>query len=175
MGLFAKNKGIEDFSSIYGRIGKRLYFSALRITGNDADAQEAVQESFVSFYGKLKDAPYRIKNPDAYLTAACIRKSIDIIKKKSRNRAFLDELKEDEECVAEEFDTGQLQTEENELVRKIREGIMKMEEKYRIIVSLRAVEEYSYREIAEITGLKENTVRIRYMRGKEKLINYLKD
>lgn len=47
--------------------------------------------------------------------------------------------------------------------------VMKLPEKYRTPVHLFYCEEYSVREISEITGIKESTVRTRLQRGRELL------
>ena len=40
---------------------------------------------------------------------------------------------------------------------------------YRAILSLHLFEGYDYEEISQITGIKENTIRSLYMRGRQKL------
>lgn len=47
--------------------------------------------------------------------------------------------------------------------------VMKLPEKYRTPVHLFYCEEYSVREISEITGIKESTIRTRLQRGRELL------
>lgn len=47
--------------------------------------------------------------------------------------------------------------------------VMKLPEKYRTPVHLFYFEEYSVREISEITGIKESTIRTRLQRGRELL------
>lgn len=47
--------------------------------------------------------------------------------------------------------------------------VMKLPEKYRTPIHLFYCEEYSVREISEITGIKESTIRTRLQRGRELL------
>ena len=67
------------------------------------------------------------------------------------------------------------QENEDLLAEKIRKKMKLLPDQYRIILTLRLMEDYGYREIAEMTGLNENTVRSIYMRGKAKLIKSIKE
>lgn len=54
-------------------------------------------------------------------------------------------------------------------IGKITEFVQALPEKYRIIIHLYYYEEYSQKEIAQILGIKENTVASRLLRGRNKL------
>ncbi|MGN1101265.1 MAG: RNA polymerase sigma factor [Huintestinicola sp.] len=53
--------------------------------------------------------------------------------------------------------------------RSVLSEVMKLPEKYRTPLHLFYCEEYSVREISEITGIKESTIRTRLQRGRELL------
>lgn len=171
-----KREKPNDMESLFQLYGRKLYFTALRITGNDTDAQEAVQKSFINFYNRLETKGHatEIQNTEAYLTGCCVKVSIDIVRGRKRDAIFMKKLKEADYFTETEYNTEELQLEENKLVESIKEALAVMDEEYRIIISLRAIEGYSYSEIAEMTGLKEGSIRVKFLRGKEKLIKYLK-
>jgi RNA polymerase sigma factor, sigma-70 family len=60
------------------------------------------------------------------------------------------------------------------IMQKVRDTLMELPDKYRVILSLFLFEGYDYQEIAQITGQKEVTVRSQYMRGRERLAELLK-
>lgn len=55
------------------------------------------------------------------------------------------------------------------------ETVMKLPQKYRIIIHLYYYEDYSVREIGEILSLKESNVKVRLSRGRKLLKEALKE
>ena len=55
------------------------------------------------------------------------------------------------------------------------EEVMKIPEKYRIVIHLFYYEDYSVREIADILKLSESNVKVRLTRGRTLLRNVLKE
>ena len=51
----------------------------------------------------------------------------------------------------------------------VKTAIQELKDKYRIIITLYLIEDYTHKEIAEQLGLKESTVRNQYVRGKQQL------
>ena len=65
-------------------------------------------------------------------------------------------------------------SDEQLMVQKIKRALPLLKEKYRVVLSLKLFEGYAYEEIADITKSNEGSVRSRFMRGKEKLVELLK-
>lgn len=63
----------------------------------------------------------------------------------------------------------------NESQSDILEKVLELPDKYRIVIHLYYYEEYSVREISEITGAKESTVQTRLQRGRKLLEKKLKE
>ena len=53
--------------------------------------------------------------------------------------------------------------------KKVLNGINRLPEGYRIVLTLYLFEEYSHRQIAEELGISESTSKTQYIRGKQKL------
>ena len=66
--------------------------------------------------------------------------------------------------VEDEYNTGE---------SDVMKAVMSLPEKYRSVIHLYYFEEYATKEIAEITGKKEATVRSLLKRGREKLESVL--
>lgn len=63
---------------------------------------------------------------------------------------------------------------ENDEESELYDAVMKLGEKYRIVVHLYYYEEYSVKEIAEILNIKETTIQTRLMRARAKIKSMVK-
>ena len=80
---------------------------------------------------------------------------------------------------SDEVDIGRIEADSNvdpshsaaqgEIHHIVRLAIGELKERYRLILYLRLIDEKSNKEIAQLTGLKENAVRTRFSRGLENL------
>ena len=138
----------------------RLYNASLRIVGCSADAEEIMHDSLLQYWRfKRKD---EIRDIRGWLTSTCIRKSIDKLREKRRWKDLLERY---EDPMTEEADDSDIEYD----VSSIRKALQNLPDHYRAILSLHLFEGYDYEEISQITGIKENTIRSLYMRGRQKL------
>ena len=145
---------------IYGQYSQRIYFTSLRIVGNSFDAEEIMQDTILKYHNLSgKEA---ILEPGKWLTSVCIRKSIDKLREKHRNKDFLEEYKEIQSI-------PQGPTPQNYNIEDIKRALLHLPDSYRTILSLHLCEGYDYQEIEQITGTKEATLRSLYKRAKDKL------
>lgn len=107
-----------------------------------------------------------------WLSRTCIRKSIDAVRRKKRERLFLDEYAAD----ASEYDSdtpfelpGTMAA-----VAQVRKAIEELPDNYRLVLNLVLLEGLDYEEIANLTGEREGTIRTQYSRGRVKLAEKLK-
>lgn len=164
----------KDIEKLYNTCSRKLYFTSLRITANSFDAEEAMQETFLRFY-KLENSE-NIEKVESWLTSVCIRISIDILRKRNREEIFKQELQKGvtkEDLVAEP-PTSQIDSKgephtPHYSIEAIKESLPLLPDGYRLILSLHLFEGYDYEEIADITGLKESSIRSQYLRARKKL------
>lgn len=151
-----------------------LYSTANRILNNPQEAEDVAQETIIQYYMSFKI--FTIKNISSYLKTICIRKCIDII----RRRKILDSLLEENknEPVGIEIDDQNLKQildeEKGRLIEKIKNKIKLLPDGYRVILSLVLFEGYDYEEISNILKISQSGVRSGYNRGRKKLIELLK-
>ena len=145
-----------------------MYNTALRITGNRADAEDTLQESFIDAFLQLgsfeKKATF-----GAWLKQIVVFKSIAQLKK--RRLSFADLEKETDDMAEEET------TDESGIVftvESIRKAMNQLPDGYRTVLSLYLLEGYDHEEIATIMQISQSTVRTQYKRGKQKLLEMLK-
>lgn len=145
-----------------------MYNTALRITGNRADAEDTLQESFIDAFLQLHSFENKATF-GAWLKKIVVFKSIAVLKK--RRLSFADLEKETEDMAEEETmdESGIVFT-----VESIRKAMNLLPDGYRTVLSLYLLEGYDHEEIATIMQICQSTVRTQYKRGKQKLLEMLK-
>ena len=153
-------KDTIDIEKVYDTHSRRLYNISLRITGSSGDAEEIMHDSLLKYWrtGRKNE----IRDLAKWLSSVCIRKSIDRLREKSRWNEFLESY---EDPVYEESPDDDASYD----ISRILDALAGLPCHYRAILSLHLFEGYDYQEIAEITGIRENTIRSLYMRGRKLL------
>lgn len=147
---------------LYKLYSKAMYNVSFRIVHNENDAEDVLQEAFVSAFKNL--AGYSGASTfGAWLKRIVINKSLNYIKKKRVEITPVDELPdvEGEEQIFDdsvEFDLNQ-----------IRKAVDMLPDGYRVVFSLYLLEGYDHGEIAEILGITESTSKSQFNRSKKKL------
>lgn len=140
------------------------------------DAEEVVQDTILKYLRFEKDMV--VQQEEAWLVKTCVRGSIDVVRKRKAGKEFIEEYKEDMSQKQLEDTSNQLwgvlKASTSALAQKVKEGMNKLPDGYRSILSMILFEGYDYQEASEILGVKEATVRSQYMRGKIKLAEMVK-
>ena len=144
------------------RYQKHLYAIAFNICRNQQDAEDVVQDTFIQYHTYKKEF-----DTEEHIRAWLIRVAIN--KAKNINLSFWRQkgvpLEEYMETLT--FETPEAQTLFTE--------VMKLPEKYRIVIHLFYYEDYTIREIAKIMNVTESNVKVRLTRGRRLLRNVLKE
>jgi RNA polymerase sigma-70 factor (ECF subfamily) len=142
----------------------KLFRLALSVTGNKQDAEDVLQDTLFQVWQK-RDKWDSIQNLSAYCFRAIRNNAINKISLKGNQQ----------ESIPEHFDipeyksTIQERLEEEEQTEMLEEYIRHLPEKQRTIFQLRTVEEFSYKQIAEILNLTEEQVKVNLFRARQKL------
>jgi RNA polymerase sigma-70 factor (ECF subfamily) len=155
------------YASLVDRYKDRGYSLALRILRNREDAEEALQDAFVRAWNGLAGFEgassfgtwfYRI------LYNVCMT----AVEKKKRESIF-DEPGEEglPDAAADPGMTGDYAgVEMRDLVARVGGAISRLPVRYASVISMFYVQELSYPEIAEVTGLPVGTVKTHLFRGR---------
>lgn len=139
-----------------------MYNVGFRITGNEEDAEDVLQEAFVSAFKSLDhyrgDATF-----GAWLKRIVVNKSINVIKKRKENVIPQD----DEFDVPDEDVPADYKPELS--VERVRQCMEMLPDGYRSVLSLYLLEGYDHEEIAGIMGITESTSKSQLNRAKRKL------
>lgn len=152
----------EAHYRIYKLYARSMYNVSYRITGSAADAEDALQEAFISAFRNLER--YRAEATfGAWLKRIVVNKSINILKKRR-----LEWLPESEaEVLAEQEES--IPYKEELTVERVKQAIEELPDGYRAVLSLYLLEGYDHQEIAGILGITESTSKSQLNRAKVKL------
>lgn len=157
------------FETLYREQYLRLRRAARQIIHDDDAAHDIVQEVFVRFWHKLREAN-AVLNAEAYLYTATINASITYI---TRNKTVV----RADMPVLRSTDDQALAMENRELQARIQRALQGLPPKCRAIFTLSRFEEKKNREIAQILGLSlktvENQMGIALKKLREQLRQYL--
>jgi RNA polymerase sigma-70 factor (ECF subfamily) len=157
-----------------------LYRTALRMTKNENDAEDLVQETFAKAY-RFWDKFEKGTNARAWLFK--IMTNIFINEYRSKSRApvsvNVDDI-DDNFLYGQLAATGPSEDPERQFFAKIfdddvKKAIEELPDDFRMVVILSFLEGFSYQEIAEICDLQLGTVKSRLHRGRKLLQKKLFD
>lgn len=152
----------EAHYRVYKLYARSMYNVSYRITGSEADAEDALQDAFISAFSNLDS--YRAEATfGAWLKRIVVNKSINILKK--RRPEWLPENEAEE--VAEQDDA--LPYREELTVERVKQAIEELPDGYRSVLSLYLLEGYDHQEIAGILGITASTSKSQLNRAKGKL------
>jgi len=162
----------DDFKAqmkVYKLYYKTMFNISLRIVGDRMEAEDIMQESFLTAFNHLKTTDLTMSF-GGWMKRIVINRSLDAVKKRHLQFSQVDEIP----------DTGSMHAstweEDNnveEKVSMVKRALEKLPEKYRIVLSLNLFEGYDHDEIGEILGIQPSTSRAQLSRGKQKLLQLI--
>jgi len=169
--IFKSLRGHNTESAIYDECHKKLYYTSLRIVNNTMDAEEIMHDTLLTYFKKGIEFQ-TTKERDSWLCRVCINLSIDKLRKHKSENTLLNA----KELKAEEIDDEEVESYQfrGVTVDQVKRALNNLADGYRLILSLHLFEGYDYEEIAQITQLKEVSIRSQYIRGKARLIEEIK-
>nr|WP_238354605.1 RNA polymerase sigma factor [Fulvivirga marina] len=149
-------------SQLYKLYSKAMFNVCYRMTNNFDDAEDVLQEAFISAFRNLQsykgDAAF-----GAWLKRIVINKAINFIKKKQVEFAEVQDNIADEEYPPVEYTNGMMD------VNRVKRALTLLPDGYRLVFSLYLIEGYDHSEIAQILGITESTSKSQFNRSKKKL------
>lgn len=153
------------FTQLYNRYSKEVYNSILRFINNTGEAEDLLQESFLSAYQNLSKFTTH-NNFKAWVRRIAINKSISVLRKR---KIVFNEWNENLDAEDEKIDESKFSFE----VESIKTAIQQLPLSYKTIVQLYVLDEIPQEEIAQMLGLTNNNVRIQYHRAKQKILSII--
>ena len=160
----------EESIALYKAQSRRLYNISLRIVRDGGLAEEIMQDTILKYLTLFQESPVGERSrTTSWLSKTCIRASIDALRKRKREKLFLEEYANDAA-----YDDTPVETDSLDIA-KVHKAIDELKEPYRLIINLILIEGLDYEEISDITGEQEGTIRTQYSRAKKMLEKILKE
>jgi RNA polymerase sigma-70 factor (ECF subfamily) len=155
---------------IYKLYYKAMYNTSLRIVNDTMEAEDVMQEAFLSAFEKI-DTYSGTVSFGAWLKKIVVNRSLDALGKR---KAVFEDI-DSHAGIRDEGPDDAVRSEEVDVrVEEVKEAIERLPDGYRIILSLYLLEGYDHDEIAEIMNISSSTSRSQLSRAKQKLIGELK-
>ncbi len=155
---------------IYKLYYKAMYNTSLRIVNYPMEAEDIMQEAFLSAFEKI-DTYSGTVSFGAWLKKIVINRSLDYLNKR---KAVFEDIESHVGIKDDSYDETARNEEVDVRVEEVKEAIDRLPDGYRVILSLYLLEGYDHDEIAEILSITSSTSRSQLSRAKQKLIMELK-
>ena len=162
---------------------RRIYGICYRFTGSQSDAEDLTQEAFLKMYRNLASFDPAKGGFTTWLTTLTRNLLVDNYRRSRMDRASdsLDETYDGEDDgmtrgdrLADGGKTQEQLVSGMQLRAQIQEALKQVSPELREAVILRDLEDMDYKDIAEVLGVPQGTVKSRISRGRAELARLLK-
>lgn len=175
MGLFSRQSSRSKFESVALPHLDALYGSALRLTRDARDAEDLVQETVMrayTFFDKFEEGT----NAKAWLFRILTNTFINQYRRTRKAKTFDDEQERGSvkaQLISTQADERAADPETHLVNQLVAEDVLRALDKlpldFRMVVVLTDVQEFSYKDTAEILDIPIGTVMSRLFRGRKQL------
>jgi len=157
---------LAAFDELVARYQLRLFRFSFRLLRDRAEAEDAVQETFLRVYRGL--SKYR---PDGFFSSWIYRITLNECRRRLRSRRSTVPL--EFTAAADNLPDPQATVMQNERHRQLRAALNSLPEHYRMVMMLFYFDDLSVDEISHAMGLSVSAVKVRLHRGRERLATRL--
>lgn len=173
----ARSGDTRAFETLVLENQKNVYNLALKMLGSEEDAKDAAQEAFLRAYRSL-DSFHGDSRFSVWLYRTASNVCIDFLRRKKRRAEISMTVSNEEDGdseleIPDERFSPEAMLEKAERIRALREGLQKLPEEYRRILTLREIGGMSYEELAQVLELELGTVKSKLFRARKKLCSIL--
>lgn len=169
------------FQELVKRYEQKLYNFGMRMCGDVCDAEDLVQETFLNVFRYLKDFRFETKFKNwlyRIATSSCIKKRRKSKYAPERELSLDEFIPKDDLHIPDEIpEWARMPLEQllnDELSNVLKEAILSLPEKYRLVAVLRDLEGFTTAETAQILNLQSSNVKVRLHRARLFLRDKLK-
>jgi RNA polymerase sigma-70 factor (ECF subfamily) len=169
----AKRGDLRAFEELVNRYEAKVFRLTMNITRNREDAEDAMQDAFLKSYAHLKDFQEDSRFY-TWLVRIAANEALMRLRKRRPNQVSLDEPVEGhEELIPRELEdwgpSPEQRFAQTEMHEILNEAIGKLEPDFRVVFTLRDIEEFSTEETAKMLGISIPAVKSRLLRARLKL------
>ena len=164
------NGSESAFNLLVRKYRQKIYWYARRMLGNHSDADEVTQEVLITLYKKLHTFKFE-SSLNTWIYKITNSKTLSLIRKQKVREYFsLESLfgnGTDEDIIYD--------YENKEKLERVLKYLKKIPPKQREVFIMRHFDELSYKEIAEITGKSEGTLKANYFHALKKITELIEN
>lgn len=167
------NSAADPFGTLLKPHLPKLYRLAYRLTNNTADAEDLLQDVLIKLFSR-QDELTSIRDLAPWLGRVLYNQFIDDVRRYGRQPLKLvnaDREVDDMTAQGADPESAAVQANTNEQLRK---ALEKLSEDHRLVLVLHDVEGYTIKEIDELTGIGQGTLKSRLHRARQRLRELLK-
>lgn len=155
---------------VYKLYYKAMYNTSLRIVNDEMEAEDVMQEAFLSAFEKINSYSGTVSF-GAWLKRIVINRSLDALGKR---KAIFEDIENHAGIYDDSGEESAYQEDVMLRVEEVKAAIERLPEGYRVILSLYLIEGYDHDEISEMLSISSSTSRSQLSRAKQKLVSELK-
>lgn len=172
--LAVEKRDQDAFTQLMSRYKDSIFFMVLKMVHSRDDAEDIAMESFGKAFNSIDkyDTKYAFST---WLFKIATHTCIDFMRKKKLDTTSIDKTNENDKGdeISIDIKSDALNPEEKMMKHQravsVRNVLVQLDPKYRILIELRYYEELSYDEIAEQLDLPLGTVKAQLFRAKDML------
>jgi RNA polymerase sigma-70 factor (ECF subfamily) len=164
----------EAFARLYDRFSPGLYSMVLKMTGDDAEAQDVLQEAFAHIWRKAMTFDPRRSAAFTWAVMVTRNKCIDRLRIRQRFARIAEKASVEEQNSPKMDDVSGGLAEINEEKGRVRAALDQVSADQREAIELAFFNDFTHEEIAERLSTPLGTVKARIRRGLLKLREVLK-
>jgi RNA polymerase sigma factor (sigma-70 family) len=145
-----------------------IWHIIISMIGRNSDCEDLFQDVFLQVFRACRKFKGEARL-STWIGSITHNVCVDYIRKKKKETGPGDKDPDKQMLLNSPPDISCKQTENEDLKRIILATIAKLPEDYRTVITLYHLDEFSYREIAEITGMPDGTVKSYISRGRNML------
>lgn len=155
----------EALSTLYTRTSAKLYGICLRVLGNESEAQDVLQEVYVTAWRKAGQFDPGKASPITWLAVLARNKAIDQLRRRRPSADGLDAAAEVVDSSPSAFDIAQQKQERSRLDQCLEE----LDEQPRAMIRSAFLDGATYPELAQRAGVPLGTTKSWIRRGLQRL------
>jgi RNA polymerase sigma-70 factor (ECF subfamily) len=156
-----------DWQLIVRKHGPAVWSTVYRVLGNDADAADCFQETFVCALEVSRHQ--RVRNPSGLLTRVATSRAINRLRQRIRQSHKMTAGSPNLADVPAENPGPLQQVQGRELAEKLRQAVARLPAQEAEVFCLRYLNGMSYRQIARELGIKPNAAGVLLHRARTRL------
>jgi RNA polymerase sigma-70 factor (ECF subfamily) len=166
----------KEYSTLVDAYSDKIYRLALRMTGNEQDAEDVLQETFIKVFKNI-DGFLGNSSLSTWIYRIAMNEALMLLRKHKPEGFSLDEENDDEDITPRQIASWDALPEQTlmstETSLQLQVAVMRLPESLRSVFLLRDTEQFSVKETAELLALSEGAVKVRLLRARLRLREYL--